>query len=44
VVLTGGVSISSQLVLVLCAAAAASLLTRSTAAWARPGTRSRRAG
>jgi hypothetical protein len=44
VVLTGGVSISSQLVLVLCAAAAASLLTRSTAAWAHPGARSRRAG
>ena len=44
VLLTGGVSISSQLVLVLCAAAAASLLTRTTAAWAHPGARSRSAG
>ena len=44
VVLTGGVSVSSQLVLVLCVAAAASLLTRATAAWAHPGARSRSAG
>jgi hypothetical protein len=41
VVLTGGVSISSMLVLVLCAASAASLLTRTTAAWARTGPGSR---
>jgi hypothetical protein len=44
VVLTGGIAISSQLVLVLCAAAVASLLHRSTAAWAPTGSRSRSAG
>jgi hypothetical protein len=43
-VLTGGVSISSQLVLVLCVAAVASLLTPTTAAWAATGPRSRSAG
>jgi hypothetical protein len=42
--LTGGLSVSSQLVLVLCAAAAASLLSRTTAAWPATGTRSRDAG
>jgi hypothetical protein len=42
--LTGGVSVSSQLILVLCAAAVASLLTRTTAAWATTGPRSPSAG
>jgi hypothetical protein len=41
VVLTGGIAVTSQLVLVLCAAAVASLLTRTTAAWAPTGPRSR---
>jgi predicted lipid-binding transport protein (Tim44 family) len=41
-VLTGGIAVTSQLVLVLCAAAVASLLSRTTAAWAPTG--SRRAG
>jgi hypothetical protein len=44
VVLTGGIAVTSQLVLVLCAAAVASLLTRTTAAWAPTGPRSRSAG
>jgi hypothetical protein len=44
VVLTGGLAVTSQLVLVLCAAAAASLLARTTAAWAPTGPRSRNAG
>jgi hypothetical protein len=43
-VLTGGLSVSSQLVLVLCAAAVAGLLTRTTAEWLRTGPRSRTAG
>jgi len=43
VVLTGGIAVSSQLVLVLCAAAVASLLHRATAAWASTGPRSRTA-
>jgi hypothetical protein len=41
VLLTGGIAVTSQLVLVLCAAAVASLLTRTTAAWAPTGPRSR---
>jgi hypothetical protein len=41
VVLTGGTAVTSQLVLVLCAAAVASLLTRTTAAWAPTGPRNR---
>jgi hypothetical protein len=44
VVLTGGIAVTSQLVLVLCAAAVAGLLTRTTAAWAPTGPRSRSAG
>jgi hypothetical protein len=40
VVLVGGLAVTSQLVLVLCVAAVASLLARSTAAWARTGPRS----
>jgi hypothetical protein len=44
VLLTGGIAVSSQLVLVLCAAAVASLLTRTTAAWAGTGPRSRTTG
>jgi hypothetical protein len=44
VLLTGGIAVSSQLVLVLCAAAVASLLTRTTAAWAAAGPRSRTSG
>ena len=40
VVLTGGIAVSSQLVLVLCVAAVASLLHRATAAWAPTGPRS----
>lgn len=43
VVLTGGIAVTSQLVLVLCAAAVASLLHRATAAWAPTGTRGRSA-
>ena len=43
VVLTGGIAVTSQLVLVLCAAAVASLLHRATAAWASTGPRSRSA-
>jgi hypothetical protein len=39
--LAGGVAVSSLLVLVLCAAAVASLLARTTAAWAATGPRSR---
>ena len=42
-VLAGGIAVTSQLVLVLCAAAVASLLTRTTAAWASTGPRSRSA-
>jgi hypothetical protein len=42
-VFAGGLAVTSQLVLVLCAAATASLLTRTTAAWTRPGPRSRTA-
>ena len=41
VLLTGGIAVTSQLVLVLSAAAVASLLTRTTAAWAPTGPRSR---
>jgi hypothetical protein len=41
VVLTGGIAVTSLLVLVLCAAAVASLFTRTTAAWAGAGPRSR---
>jgi hypothetical protein len=44
VVLTGGIAVTSQLVLVLCAAAVASLLSRTTAAWAPTGPHSRSAG
>jgi hypothetical protein len=44
VVLTGGLAVTSQLVLVLCAAAAASLLARTTAAWAPTGPRRHNAG
>jgi hypothetical protein len=44
VVLTGGLAVTSQLVLVLCAAAVASLLARTTGAWAPTGPRSRSAG
>jgi hypothetical protein len=40
-VLAGGVAVSSLLVLVLCAAAVASLLARTTAAWAATGPRNR---
>jgi hypothetical protein len=40
-VLAGGVAVTSQLVLVLCVAAVASLLSPTTAAWTRPGPRSR---
>jgi hypothetical protein len=43
IVLAGGLAVTSQLVLVLCIAAAASLLTRTTAAWTRSGPRSRTA-
>jgi len=41
VLLTGGIAVTSQLVIVLCVAAVASLLTRATAAWTRSGPRSR---
>jgi hypothetical protein len=41
VLLTGGIAVTSQLVIVLCAAAVASLLTRTTAAWIGSGPRSR---
>jgi hypothetical protein len=41
VLLTGGIAVTSQLVIVLCAAAVASLLTRTTAAWTGTGPRSR---
>ena len=44
IVLAGGLAVTSQLVLVLCVAAVASLLTRTTAAWTRSGPRSRTAG
>ena len=40
-VLVGGVAVSSLLVLVLCAAAVASLVVRTTAAWTAAGPRSR---
>jgi hypothetical protein len=43
VLLTGGIWVSSQLVLVLCAAAAVSLLHRATAGWAATGARGRSA-
>jgi hypothetical protein len=43
VLLTGGFAVTSQLVLVLCAAAVASLFSRTTAAWAESGPRSRNA-
>jgi hypothetical protein len=43
VVLTGGIAVTSQLVLVLCAAAVAGLLTRTTAGWAPTGPHSRSA-
>jgi hypothetical protein len=43
VLLTGGIAVSSQLVLVLCAAAVVSLLSRTTAAWTGSGPRSRAA-
>jgi hypothetical protein len=39
--LSGGLAVSTLLVLVLCAAAVASLLARSTAAWTATGPRSR---
>ncbi len=42
--LTGGIAVTSMLVLVLCAAAVTSLLARTTAAWAQGGARSRSAG
>jgi hypothetical protein len=42
--ITGGVAVSSLLVLVLSAAAAASLLARTTAAWSPRSARSRRPG
>ena len=41
VLLTGGIAVTSQLVIVLCVAAVASLLTRATAAWTGSGPRSR---
>ena len=43
-VLAGGVAVTSQLVLVLCVAAVVSLLSPTTAAWTRPGPRSRPQG
>jgi predicted lipid-binding transport protein (Tim44 family) len=44
ILLAGGIAVTSQLVIVLCAAAVVSLLSRTTAAWASPGPRSPRAG